>query len=61
VAGSISYISYQRPLKDPISYQRPLKDPQYSSYVIPLLIEEGFCDASESQPYKIMKQNKDKM
>jgi hypothetical protein len=34
--------------------------PQYLSYVIPLLIEEGFCKASESRPYKIMKQNNDK-
>jgi hypothetical protein len=34
--------------------------PQYLSYVIPLLIEEGFCKASESRPYKIMNQNKDK-
>jgi len=29
--------------------------PQISSYVIPLLIEEGFCKASDRRPYKIMK------
>lgn len=27
--------------------------PQFSSYVIPLLIEEGFCKASEQRPYEI--------
>lgn len=32
--------------------------PQYLSYVIPLLVEDGFCKASESKPFKIMKQNK---
>lgn len=34
--------------------------PQYLSYVIPLLVEDGFCKASESKPFKIMKQNEDK-
>jgi len=29
--------------------------PQFSSYVIPLLIEEGFCKASNRRPYTIMK------
>jgi hypothetical protein len=29
--------------------------PQFSSYVIPLLIEEGFCKANDRRPYKIMK------
>jgi len=29
--------------------------PQMSSYVIPLLIEEGFCRASDRRPYKIIK------
>jgi len=29
--------------------------PQVSSYVIPLLIEEGFCKASDRRPYTIMK------
>ena len=29
--------------------------PQNLSYVIPLLIEEGFCKASDRRPYKIIK------
>jgi hypothetical protein len=29
--------------------------PQMSSYVIPLLVEEGFCKASDRRPYKIIK------
>ena len=29
--------------------------PQMSSYVIPLLIEEGFCKASDRRPYKIIR------
>lgn len=29
--------------------------PQISSYVIPLLIEEGFCNANDRRPYKIMR------
>lgn len=29
--------------------------PQMLSYVIPLLIEEGFCKASDRRPYKIIK------
>jgi hypothetical protein len=29
--------------------------PQSLSYVIPLLIEEGFCRASDRRPYKIIR------
>ena len=29
--------------------------PQISSYVVPLLIEEGFCKASDRRPYKIIR------
>ena len=29
--------------------------PQNLSYVIPLLIEEGFCKASDRRPYKIIR------
>jgi hypothetical protein len=46
-----------KPIKDSIG--ETLKNngysPQNLSYVIPLLIEEGFCKASDRRPYKIMK------
>jgi len=46
-----------KPIKDSIG--EALKNSGYSpqnlSYVIPLLIEEGFCKASDRRPYKIMK------
>ena len=29
--------------------------PQNLSYVIPLLIEEGFCKASDRRPYKVIR------
>jgi hypothetical protein len=29
--------------------------PQNLSYVIPLLIEEGFCEASDRRPYRIIR------
>ncbi len=33
----------------------PGLSPQHLSYVIPLLIEEGFCEASETKPFIISK------
>jgi hypothetical protein len=46
-----------RPCKNSIGETLKLKHqtPQYSSYVIPLLAEEGFCIASNKRPFVVTK------